>query len=204
MALITLASTSVHRRRQLEILGLGADYCAPRCEEVETAGEGPLDRCLRLAREKAESVWEDLAGVVIAADQVACLGHQILNKPATVERARAQLLALSGQRAEFFSALAVGDCQKRTLDVRMELTTVHFRPFNEREAESYLEREPALDSVGAFKSEGLGIALCQRIESCDPTALVGLPLILLGEMLAEVGIQVLVPRNDRRRMGALE
>ena len=191
MALITLASTSVYRRRQIESLGIEVDYCAPRCEEVEVAGEGPLDRCLRLARAKVESVWEDLGGVVIAADQVACLGHRMLGKPGTVERARAQLLALSGQRVEFFSALAVGDYQKRNLNVRMELTTVHFRPFSETEAENYLGREPALDCVGAFKSEGLGIALCQRIESRDPTALVGLPLIMLGEMLAEVGIQVL-------------
>ncbi len=191
MALITLASTSVYRRRQLETLGLEVNYCAPRCEEAEVAGEGPLDRCLRLAREKAESVWGELAGIVIAADQVACLGHQLLGKPGTVERARTQLLALSDQRVEFFSALAVGDCQKRTLDVRMELTTVHFRPFSESEVDNYLEREPALDCVGAFKSEGLGIVLCRRIDSRDPTALVGLPLILVGEMLAEVGIQVL-------------
>ena len=191
MALITLASTSEYRRRQLDTLDLEVDYCSPRCEEIDIAGEGPLNRCLRLAREKAESVWADLEGVVIAADQVACLGHEILGKPGTAERARSQLFALSGQRAEFFSALAVGDCQKRTLDVRMERTTVHFRPFSESEVESYLRREPALDCVGAFKAEGLGIALCQRIKSRDPTALVGLPLILLGEMLAELDIQVL-------------
>lgn len=190
---LLLASTSVYRRELLARLQQPFECLAPEVDETPRADEPPADRALRLAIAKAHAVAARRPGaVVIGSDQVASLaddqGTSILRKPGTPERWRAQLEALGGRVVRFDTAACVhwpGGQMAHT-----DVTTVHFRELSTGDIERYMTREPAMDCAGGFKCEGLGISLMQRLETTDPTALVGLPLIWLAAALRSTGLPI--------------
>ncbi len=185
---LILASTSPFRRELLDRLGLTFAVEAPEVDEAHIPGEPATERALRLAIEKAETVAVRNPGsVVIGSDQVAAAGGLILDKPGTVERACQQLKHLSGSQAKFHTACAVRWHNTGFSVNHLETVTVALRELSAGEIESYVARELPLNCAGSFKSEGLGIALFSRIESEDPTALVGLPLIWLAGALRLAG-----------------
>jgi septum formation protein len=190
---LILASTSPHRRALLERLRLPFTCVAPQVDEGLVAGEAPRARALRLARAKALSVARlHPAAIVIGSDQVASVGaaaaEQILRKPGNRDTCRRQLLALSGNAARFDTGVAVA--RDAEVMAHLEPTVVHFRTLPPGEIDSYMDREPAFDCAGGFKCEGLGVTLFEAIESRDPTALIGLPLIWLCAALRGSGVTV--------------
>jgi len=165
---------------------------APNVDETALAGERPAATALRLAESKARAaVTHHAAAVVIGSDQVAILDDQPLGKPGHHAAALEQLMAVRGRAVVFHTALAVLDVAKDSLQLENVPTTVHFRDYTAAQAQRYLEREQPYDCAGSAKIEGLGIALVERVDSPDPTALIGLPLIALVGMLARAGIEVL-------------
>jgi septum formation protein len=187
-----LASTSRYRWALLTQLGLPFAVASPAIDEVPLPGETPSATALRLAEAKARSVAVQYPdALVIGSDQVAdCDGHAI-GKPLDHEHAVAQLTALSGKTVVFHTGLALldaasGNCQTAMVDVRST-----FRELARAEIETYLARDQPYDCAASVKSDALGIALFLRIESDDPTALIGLPLIRLTDMLRAAGVAVL-------------
>lgn len=186
-----LASTSPFRRELLERLGLTFTVEAPEVDEAHQPGEPPTERALRLAIAKAEAVAvRHPRAVVIGSDQVAAAGGVVLDKPGTAERAVQQLKHLSGSQARFHTACAVRWHNTGYSVNHLETVTVAVRDLTAPEIENYVAREQPLNCAGSFKSEGLGIALFSRIESEDPTALVGLPLIWLAGALRQAGYKL--------------
>ena len=185
---LILASTSRYRRELLARLGVPFATDAPQVSETHHAGEPAIDRALRLALEKARAVAVRRPGtVVIGADQVAAAGEQLLDKPGDAPTARAQLRSLSGKSARFFTACAVRDGGSGVHWAHVDTTTVVFRSLSEDEIERYVAREEPYDCAGGFRAEALGITLFECIESEDPTALIGLPLIWLAGALRRAG-----------------
>ncbi len=186
---LVLGSTSRYRRELLERLRVPFTVAAPHVDETPHAGEPPAALALRLALAKARAVAAQYPqAVVIGSDQVADLNGLPLGKPGTHERAVTQLRQMSGQTVRFQTALAVM-CQASGFE-RSELAVVSvvFRHLNDAEIERYLRAEQPYDCAGSAKSEGLGIALLDRIDNDDPTALVGLPLIRTARLLREAGL----------------
>jgi len=183
---LILASTSPYRRELLSRLGLRFETGRPDVDETPHHGESPARLAVRLARAKAAA----LAGPetwAIGSDQVAELAGAPLGKPGSFSAATAQLSAMSGQRVKFHTAVCLaGPGGGEALD----LTEVSFRTLGADEIQRYLQAESPLDCAGSFKCEGLGISLFEAIDSKDPTALVGLPLIALARLLREAGFQV--------------
>ena len=189
---LVLASTSVYRRQLLQRLALPFECVAPDIDESPHAGERPQDTALRLSLAKAQAVAARFPeALIIGSDQVAVRDGELLGKPGSHARALAQLRMLSGRAADFHTAVSVLDA--RTGEARSHLVScrVVFRELDDRLIESYLRLEQPYDCAGSAKSEGLGIALIQRIETEDPTSLVGLPLIALTTMLEQAGLAVL-------------
>jgi septum formation protein len=185
---LILASTSPYRRELLERLGLPFSVEGSDVDEAHLAGEPATERALRLAAAKAEAVALRHPGaVVIGSDQVAAAGGVVLDKPGTVERACQQLKHLAGSQARFHTACAVRWHNTGFSVNHLETVTVAVRDLTPAEIAAYVDREQPLNCAGSFKSEGLGIALFSRIESEDPTALVGLPLIWLASALRQAG-----------------
>jgi septum formation protein len=185
---LILASTSAYRHGLLARLGVPFEAFAPMVSEAHLEGESPSDRALRLALAKAASVAQRHPGaVVIGSDQVAACGDEVLDKPGDAVRCRAQLSALSGRSARFYTACAVHGGTDGLLLTHVDTTTVVFRALDEPEIRRYVAREQPYDCAGGFKAEGLGIALFETIESQDPTALIGLPLIWLAAALRRAG-----------------
>ena len=184
---LILASTSPYRRELLERLRAPFSVLSPEVSEAGQPGELPADRALRLALAKAQAVAAREPGaVVIGSDQVAACGDQVLHKPGDTAGACAQLAALSERSARFYTACAVLGPRGVHL-AHVDTTTVVFRRLSAAEIARYVEAERPLDCAGAFKAEALGISLCECIESQDPTALIGLPLIWLAGALREAG-----------------
>jgi septum formation protein len=187
---LILASTSPYRRKLLERFGLAFETVRPQVGEEHIQGESPSDRAMRLSMAKAEEVAaRHPHAVVIGSDQVAAAGHQVLDKPGDAATCRAQLAMLSGTDARFLTACAViGPTPGGTVRlVHLDTTTVFFRSLTSKEIERYVEREKPFDCAGGFKAEALGITLFESIESKDPTALIGLPLIWLACALRRAG-----------------
>jgi septum formation protein len=185
---LILASTSPYRRMLLERFGLPFETARPRVTEDHVAGESPSDRAMRLAMAKAEEVAGRHPGaVVIGSDQVAAAGHKVLDKPGDAATCRSQLAMLSGTDARFHTACAVIGPAGSVRLVHLDTTTVVFRSLSAKEIERYVEREKPFDCAGGFKAEALGITLFESIESKDPTALIGLPLIWLACALRRAG-----------------
>ena len=188
---LILASTSRYRRALLERLGLPFECIAPEVDEAAQPGEAAADLAARLARLKAEAVARRRPGdVVIGSDQVAVRGDERLGKPGTVERCRQQLQASAGREVVFLTAVHVIDGATGHVESHLDRTTVCFRALYTEEIDRYIERDRPLDCAGGFKAESLGIALFDRIDSSDPTALTGLPLAWLCGALRRAGFQV--------------
>ncbi len=186
---LVLASTSRYRRELLARLALPFETAAPDVDETPRAGEAPRDLALRLALEKAQAVAaRKPQAIVIGSDQVADLHGQPLGKPGTHERAAAQLARMSGQTVLFHTAVAVVQASRGFAQSSLATVTVRFRTLDAATIERYLLAEQPYDCAGSAKSEGLGIALLQAIESDDPTALIGLPLIRTAQLLRAAGL----------------
>ena len=183
---LILASTSPYRRTLLERLGLPFEVARPEVDEGHLASELPPDRALRLSIAKAQAVAATrVDAVVIGSDQVAALGSRVLDKPGNAANCREHLIALSGSTAKFHTGCAVVAYGHRL--VHLDTTSVSFRALSATEIERYIEKEQPFDCAGGFKAEALGIALFDSIDSCDPTALIGLPLIWLAGALRSAG-----------------
>jgi len=189
---LILASSSRHRRVLLERLGLAFNAVAPDVDETPLPGEQPAETALRLAEAKARAVASKYSdALIIGSDQVAELHGEPVGKPRDPAHALELLRAMRGRTVVFHTAVALLNarsdvCRKALVDV---IST--FRDLDEPALEAYLAREQPFDCAGAVKSEGLGIALFTRIASDDPTALIGLPLIRLLDLLAAEGVQPL-------------
>jgi len=186
---LVLASTSPYRRALLERLGLPFEVAAPKCDETPFPKEMPQKTASRLAVLKAKSISRPNA-LVIGSDQVAFSRGKRLDKPGDHGTATRQLRTLSGKTAEFHTAVALLDTRTGNLQQKVVPCRVTFRKLDDRMIEDYLRREQPYDCAGSAKAEGLGIALIARIETVDPTSLIGLPLIALSEMLARAGMPV--------------
>ncbi len=195
MPKLVLASTSRYRRELLARLELAFVTAAPDIDEAPLAGEAPRETALRLAEAKARSVAAAHPdALVIGSDQIADCNGRPVGKPGNFQGAVRMLTALSGKTVVFHTGLALldtasGHCRAALVDVRSE-----FRELSRAEIEAYLKREAPYDCAGAVKAEGLGIVLFEAIESDDPTALIGLPLIRLTSLLRDAGVPVLGPR----------
>lgn len=188
---LVLASTSTYRRQLLERLGIPFTVAASQVDEEPLPGESAVDLVNRLARAKAEAVARrHPKSVVIGSDQLALCGRDVLGKPGSGERAIAQLKSLSGQRVAFHTAVHVIHSDTAGHEGHVDLTTVHFRQLSEDEIKRYVARDKPYDCAGGFKVEALGVALFNRVESQDPTALIGLPLIWLAGALRRNGFEL--------------
>jgi len=188
---LILASTSAYRRDLLNRLGLAFAVCSPGVDETPLAGERPADLAMRLALAKAQAVAQQHPGaVVIGSDQVADLHGEALGKPGNHANAVNQLRRQSGQAVVFQTAVAVVCLERQYAQCELASVKVRFRSLSEAEIEAYLRAEPAYDCAGSAKSEGLGISLLERIDSDDPTSLIGLPLMRTCALLRGVGIRV--------------
>ena len=191
MAPLILASTSAYRRELLARFGLPFETLAPGVNEAHLPGESPADRALRLALEKAAAVARaHPQSIIVGADQVAACGDQLLDKPGDAAGCRAQLTLLSSRTALFYTACAVLGRNGAVHCAHLDTTRVAFRALTGDEIERYIAREQPFDCAGGFRAEALGISLFDRIESEDPTALIGLPLIWLAGALRGAGFRV--------------
>ena len=191
---LILASTSRYRRELLERLRLPFTVQSPEVDETAQPGEAPARLALRLARAKAHAVAALNPGaIVIGSDQVADLDGSAIGKPGTHERAVGQLHRMSGRSVVFQTAVAVVCTVRGFEDAALVPVTVRFRHLADAEIEHYLRTEQPYDCAGSAKVETLGIALAEAIESDDPTALIGLPLIRTCALLRAAGIDPLRP-----------
>ena len=189
---IVLGSTSKYRELLFTRLGLEFESASPDTDESPITGETPAATAMRLAIAKAQSLRKRFQdALVIGADQVADQNGIAIGKPGTRKRSFEQLQQMRGQTLVFHSAIALLNTATDRIQSRIVATTVRFRELSNQEIENYLDRENALDCAGSAKSEGLGIALMASMQSDDPTALIGLPLIALTDMLHAEGISVL-------------
>lgn len=188
---LVLASTSQYRRQLLERFGIRFTVAAPDVDETPLPGETPIDLVARLARAKAEAVAHRHRGsVVIGSDQVALNGREVIGKPGNPERCIEQLKAFSGHKLAFHTAVHVVHSDTGSNEGHVDHTNVHFRKLVQEEIERYVARERPVNCAGGFKIESLGISLFERVESQDPTALIGLPLIWLSGALRRAGFQL--------------
>ena len=184
-----LASSSAYRRELLGRLRLPFEAIAPHIDETPLDGETPQATALRLARAKAEAIARQHPGaLVIGSDQVATLDGEQIGKPGDHARALAQLQKMRGREVVFHTALCLCDGRDGSAQVENIQVFVRFRDLPDAELDAYLRIEQPYDCAGSAKNEGLGIALLERIDSSDPTALTGLPLIALTSMLRRAGI----------------
>ena len=188
---LVLGSSSRYRRELLERLRLPFTVAAPETDETPLPGEAPRALALRLALAKAQAVAAlHPEAVVIGSDQVADLDGEPLGKPGNHARASAQLRRMGGHTVVFQTAVAVVCAASGFSEVDIAPVEVRFRPLDDATIERYLHAEQPYDCAGSAKSEGLGIALLERIDSDDPTALVGLPLIRTCQMLRAAGVRL--------------
>ena len=193
---LILASTSAYRRELLARLRLAFSCSAPGVDETRCGGERPLALAVRLARAKASAVaLQHPDAWVIGSDQVAVRtdgsnGELILGKPGTAALCTEQLRGCSGNTVEFVTAVALVRHNSHMVHEFVDTTRVVFRTLDDATIARYVAAESPLDCAGGFKSEGLGIALCQSIDSTDPSALIGLPLIQLSKLLRDAGFEL--------------
>lgn len=186
---LILASTSVYRRQLLARLGIPFESAAPRVDETVLPNETPRDTALRLAKAKALAVGPAYPdALIIGSDQVAACEGRRLDKPGTHENAVEQLTWLSGRSADFDTAVCLLDASANRSAAQVVACKVTFRQLTPARIEAYLRREQPYDCAGSAKAEGLGIALIASIETGDPTALIGLPLIALTGLLEDFGL----------------
>lgn len=189
---LVLASTSPYRRELLSRLLVPFEICAPEVDEAPLPGEGPDATAERLSIAKARAVAAQFPdALIIGSDQVALLEGRQLGKPGSFEKAVEQLQAMRGRTLEFHTALTVLDAQSGATQTATVPVRLVMRDYSDAQIAAYLQKDQPYNCCGSAKSESLGIALIARFETEDPTALVGLPLIKLTEMLAHFGLDVL-------------
>ncbi len=192
MQQLVLASTSPYRKELLQRLDLEFTTAAPNVDETHRPAETAEHLVRRLAEEKARAVAQKFPdALIIGSDQVAVIGIEILTKPGTHENAVSQLQRCSGQSVTFFTGLCLLNARTGQTQIEVVPFRVHFRALNAAQIENYLRREQPYNCAGSFKSEGLGIALFERLEGDDPATLIGLPLIRLTRMLENAGRPVI-------------
>jgi len=186
---LILASGSPYRRALLERLGLPFEVMAAEIDEAVADAEAPEVAAVRLAQDKAAAVAAaHPQATVIGSDQLVALGTEILGKPGTAERARAQLARYAGREVRFLTAVSVrqGEVEAHEL----QTVRARFRALDDEAIERYVEADRPLDCAGAIRSEGLGAALLESVDSSDPAALVGLPLITVARLLRRLGYRL--------------
>ncbi|GEA13224.1 nucleoside triphosphate pyrophosphatase [Alteromonas sp. KUL49] len=188
MTQLILASSSPYRQQLLAQIGVHVRSHAPDIDETPRPGESPISLSKRLAVEKAEVVAKKFPNdIVIGCDQVALVetddGRELLGKPGNVENAVNQLLLCQGRIVHFFTALSLSQHSTKIAVTHVEETKVHFRTLTEDLIRAYIAAERPLDCAGSFKSEGMGVLLFERITSRDPNSLIGLPIMLLHNLL---------------------
>jgi septum formation protein len=190
MRRLVLASGSPYRKALLQRLGLPFEVLSPQCDESPLPGEAPRDTALRLSVAKARAVNAPDA-IVIGSDQVAECEGEPMGKPGAHDAAVRQLRRLSGKAVDFHTGLCVLDAKTGAAQSRVVPCRVVFRKLSDAQIEAYLRREQPYDCAASAKAEALGIALIARMETDDPTSLIGLPLIALTGMLERAGHPVL-------------
>lgn len=190
---LILASSSKYRKELLSRLRIPFSVAVPEIDETPLIDEAPEATALRLAREKTVAIaTREEGAIVIGCDQVATLDGEQIGKPGSHDNALKQLQKMRGCRVVFHTALCLLDGRENSLENAVQLenvqTFVTFRNLQDAELEAYLRIEQPYDCAGSAKNEGLGIAIIERIESSDPTALTGLPLISLTTMLRRAGV----------------
>ena len=185
---IVLASASQYRRDLLDRFLDDYQAVSPDIDESNPDGLSPKKLARRLARQKAETVSRTARNsLIIGADQLAVLDGQVLGKPGDHQKAVEQLMAASGQTVTFRTAVCILDPVGRTRYEHVDKTTVRFRQFDRRLAETYLRHDEPYDCAGSFKIEGAGFVLFESVRTDDPTALIGLPMIWVSDVLLELG-----------------
>ena len=190
--MLVLASTSIYRSELLARLRIPFQTAAPDVDETPLPDENAVQTSWRLSRAKAQAVaarYPD--ALIIGSDQVALLGNQQLGKPLTHDNAVLQLRAMRGQTVTFYTALTLLNAITGDIQTEVAINLVNYRNITDTQIESYLRKEQPYHCAGSAKSEGLGIALISGMEGDDPNALVGLPLILLVNMLLKQGVEIL-------------
>ncbi|WP_417596502.1 Maf family protein [Oceanospirillum sp.] len=189
---LVLASTSFYRKQLLEKLGLPFIQTAPNIDESPLDQESASTLVERLAREKALALTENHPNsLIIGSDQVATFDGRIIGKPHTKDNAQKQLKDFSGQKITFYTGLALHNTATGETKSMVEPFHVYFRKLNDQHIAHYIEKENPLDCAGSFKSEGMGIALFEKLEGRDPNTLIGLPLIALCDLLHAFGVSPL-------------
>ncbi len=189
---LILASTSRYRQQLLTRLGVKFEVQAPHVDESPQTNESPEQLVARLAESKAKAIADRYPNaLIIGSDQVALVDGQILGKPHTYENAAAQLKRESGKRITFLTGLCVYNTASLHCQVDVVPYYVLMRQLSDSQIKNYLLKEQPYDCAGSFKSEGLGIALFDRLEGTDPNALIGLPLIRLVHMLENEGLSII-------------
>ncbi|MBV6271410.1 Maf family nucleotide pyrophosphatase [Alcaligenaceae bacterium CGII-47] len=192
---LILASSSPYRRQLLDRLGVPFTVQSPDIDETPRPGEAPPDLAIRLSQTKADRIVQINPGaLVVGADQVAVFDGHPLGKPGNFAHAYAQLQQFSGKMVVFHSALCVTDGTHS--EVRDIVTECQFQALTHAQIEHYLHTEQPYDTAGSAKAEGLGIALMRSMRSDDPTAIIGLPLIALCEMLRSFGLDPLLTHRS--------
>ena len=185
---IFLASSSSYRRGLLDRFLDSYEAITPGVDESNDQGLAPAELATHLARKKAEAVAINARqALIIGADQLAVLDDQVLGKPGDHQKAIEQLLAASGKAVTFLTAVCILDPIGRARYEHTDRTTVRFRQFDRRLAEAYLRHDKPYDCAGSFKLEGAGFVLFDSVETDDPTALIGLPMIWLADRLLQLG-----------------
>ncbi|MCF6767022.1 Maf family nucleotide pyrophosphatase [Thiotrichales bacterium 19S11-10] len=190
---IILASSSPYRRKLLEKLQIPFSFLSPDIDETPKPNETPTSLVTRLAFDKAKKVQSqvDPTNIIIASDQVVSFENKILGKPLTKKKAIKQLSQFSNQKVTFYTSLCVLSAKAPHEQVSVEPFYVHFKTLSIEQITQYIDKESPLNCAGSFKSEGLGIALFDKLEGEDPNTLIGLPLIRLCQFLKTLNVHVL-------------
>lgn len=189
---LILASTSIYRSELLSRLGIPFQTADPNVDETPLPDENAKQTSWRLSRTKAQTVAEKHPdALIIGSDQVALLGNQQLGKPLTHDNAVRQLRLMRGQTVIFYTALTLFNARTNDIQTEVAINHLNYREISDEEIENYLHREQPYHCAGSAKSEGLGIALISSMKGDDPNALIGLPLILLVNMLLKQGVKIL-------------
>ncbi|MBP6122685.1 MULTISPECIES: Maf family protein [Providencia] len=193
MKSIILASTSEYRQALLKKLGLPFLAAAPNIDESPILNESAQALVTRLSQGKANALaLQYPQHLIIGSDQVCVINEKIVGKPHSFDNAFKQLKAASGNKVTFYTGLCLLDTETGQFNVQCELFDVYFRQLSDVEITHYLHKEEPYQCAGSFKSEGLGIALFERLDGRDPNTLIGLPIILLLNMLRQHGVNPLV------------
>lgn len=189
---IILASTSIYRSQLLSTLQIPFQTASPDVDETPLLGESAPQTSQRLSQLKAQAVAQQFPdALIIGSDQVALLEGAQLGKPMTHDNAVRQLRSMRGKTVDFYTAVSLFNSRTKEMQTALAETKVRFRDLSDDEIERYLHKEQPYHCAGSAKSEGLGIALIQSIQGDDPNALIGLPLIVLVDMLKKQGVNIL-------------